>query len=725
MKPLSRFARKTLVNLIFALVTIYIFLATSLGPKIVVFGVNKLSRNFTIASSSGTFITEASFQGIKGLGNNFNLARVSFLLDIPGLLRQAKLNFHYISLSGLQFTSRDVKPRAGAHKSGLNWLPVTVKNIFINEARLDSLYLKQAIANFILSKTNLDVNVHSASGSFDGLNFTTNLGLSFGINDGLQIKPCYLKYGTDTLRYSNGIASLAGDKSSIQLNTSSGLDDWDIKLDLKLASISTSLQQIQINLIKRQEQINCLAIVYSKLKRPIIANLALPISNNLRTFSSMPVTGEIRLIDEPIATFFPGNVVTGSGTLQSITRVSGVLSDLNFTTNVVANDASLCLRGIETALSFQQLSAKSNQNGDFSIQGSGSADSGTFHLRGMINPFLPNKPNKFIIKGRDLVFITSNNSSFTLNPDLTFAFANDFKQMNIDGNAVLSKADVDIRERSFGPKISEDVVLVDRIEPKVKSNFRIKPNLALDIQDNCKFNGFGFTSMFHGKVNVNSDDNNALRANGKILLRDGVYWLPGKKLKITRGDITYPPGRLLQDPIVNAELIMPDAEKQRGSLATRQGFLLTGRLMQPKIVFNNSTDAKALGIVENAVGQSLQAIGQFALLMNPKSNFLLNNLEKLNFNEIGIKRENSDTHEFSTIGIKDDAANLDDKLVFVVGKNITSRLYAQYMRNLANKQDKLRLSYSLSKHFDFGLEAGFGEEGNTSGADILFSYEKN
>ena len=123
-------------------------------------------------------------------------------------------------------------------------------------------------------------------------------------------------------------------------------------------------------------------------------------------------------------------------------------------------------------------------------------------------------------------------------------------------------------------------------------------------------------------------------------------------------------------------------------------------------------------ISESGLANSKDGVLSQAMLSG--SSVISNNLlhDKLKISELGIAAHNNSDIEF--FDDPKDKASLKHKDV-VVGRPLGNRLYLQYLHNLGEVNNRVRLKYSLNKTWDIGLESG--TQGN--GVDLSFHIERD
>jgi translocation and assembly module TamB len=205
---------------------------------------------------------------------------------------------------------------------------------------------------------------------------------------------------------------------------------------------------------------------------------------------------------------------------------------------------------------------------------------------------------------------------------------------------------------------------------------------------------------------------------GRLTIVKGKYLLPGGNGVVSRGHLFYPPGTLLNNPVLDIRV----AQKKASQFGKSEdlGIYVQGTLLKPTYnLFSsnhlgNSEIMNKMGLGSSETSgnnnNNNQLLSQTALLVGGGANPLVENIQ----NRLGLEEFGVQTQEkyFSTQEGND--------TMLVVGKSLTDRVYVQFIQGMLMPFSALRIKYFLSKYFAVGAETS--TEGQ--GVDLYFSKEQ-
>ncbi len=218
-------------------------------------------------------------------------------------------------------------------------------------------------------------------------------------------------------------------------------------------------------------------------------------------------------------------------------------------------------------------------------------------------------------------------------------------------------------------------------------------------------------------------------AKGQINLVNGKYRAYGKTFDIDYGQIVFAGGPI-NDPLLDIRAqrkIEPTSTlvsaKTQSTIIV--GVKLIGNLKSPKLEFYSiptmsDTDIMAYLVVgrpQSEMNQAqgelmLQAVSQLVSVMgNQRDDVQFNLAEKLKLDQFGFSKKAQGTSSANHNPLED--------TVFVLGKQLSERLYLHYSLGIVDSANNFGLRYMLGKNLT--LEASTGTQG--SSADVLLSFE--
>jgi len=359
------------------------------------------------------------------------------------------------------------------------------------------------------------------------------------------------------------------------------------------------------------------------------------------------------------------------------------------------------LLGVEATLSyfkgeFPALGLTFEQGkGNFTAQPDGSAKitaqansgKGTLYVDGGLSWFGDAQPLQLHIHGENVLLSNTSELRVVANPNLDFTLAG--TTMQLKGEVLVPEADIDLERLDRGTSVSEDVVVLDPVDPEETASSPLDMDLTVSLGDNVKMAGFGLKGALTGKMQVWAKPGREMTANGGLEV-SGRYKAYGQDLTITRGQLTwnYNP---VSDPRINLR-----AERRIGDVTA--GIDVTGRAMQPRAqVWSDPSMSQSEALGYLVLGRSLtgatsdqtQQVNAASAALSAGSGLLASQLgAKLGLDDAGVSQ--SRALGGSVLG---------------VGKFISPKLYVGYGVSLVGSGSVLTLKYLLSRGFDIEVES--------------------
>lgn len=98
------------------------------------------------------------------------------------------------------------------------------------------------------------------------------------------------------------------------------------------------------------------------------------------------------------------------------------------------------------------------------------------------------------------------------NPNLDFTLAG--TAMQLRGSVHVPEADLDLERLDRGTSVSEDVVVLDPVDPEETPTSPLDMDLTVSLGDKVKMSGFGLKGALGGKMQVWSRPGREMTANG-------------------------------------------------------------------------------------------------------------------------------------------------------------------------------------------------------------------
>jgi translocation and assembly module TamB len=327
-------------------------------------------------------------------------------------------------------------------------------------------------------------------------------------------------------------------------------------------------------------------------------------------------------------------------------------------------------------------------DGSARIAGSLRSGEGTLNIDGTLGWQGDDTPLVLNLRGSNVLASDTRDLRAVANPELTVRYA--AKQpLNVTGKVTIPSARIDLERLDQGVSVSEDVVVLDPVDPDDTGASPLELDLTLAIGDDVKLNGFGLDGKLGGQMRVRSKPGREMTASGALNI-EGRYTAYGQKLQITRGNLNWNNGPV-SDPILDVR-----AEREVG--AVKAGVDISGRVSSPQVnVWSDPASSQSEALAYLALGRPLSsASGDENKQLNAAS-AALSAGGGLLASQLGAK-----------IGL-DDAGVMESRAlggsVLGVGKYLSPRLYVGYGVSLLGTGQVLTLKYLLRKGFDIEIES--------------------
>lgn len=419
------------------------------------------------------------------------------------------------------------------------------------------------------------------------------------------------------------------------------------------------------------------------------------------------------------------------GTLNLDLSFSGPLSHLEWQGKIALQDALLRMPTFSSQATLQQLNLQLLKHEHFTLSGTGTCGKGHFSIEGK-GKTLPAPTLQLHLTGNDLLISDSYEYHIIATPDLHLSIENG--KSHLEGRIFIPTAEIKSLRNPNRSAQSEDVIIVSSQVPKPQSALIPPPlkhtssHLEIVLGDDIAYKTPSFSSKVQGSLSIKQPSGQPPMANGKLTLEKGKYRAYGKKFDIPHGVILFTGGPLV-DPILDIR-----AQRKINTIADFNhsainepivaGIQISGHVKTPKITFYSQpsmpdTDIIAYLVVgqpQSKINQAqapllFEAASQLTRIMGTRRKDVQFNLaEQLKLDQIGLAKRSS--------SVISDRNPLEDT-VFILGKQLSDKLYLHYSVGLLDSVNNVGLRYFIGKNVM--LEASTGTQ--NSSADVLFSFE--
>ena len=338
----------------------------------------------------------------------------------------------------------------------------------------------------------------------------------------------------------------------------------------------------------------------------------------------------------------------------------------------------------------------SEGSGTFSAQPDGSAriaatlntgGEGALRVDGGLSWFGDAQPLQLHIGGDKVLMANTSELRVVANPDLDFTLAG--TAMELRGSVHVPEATLDLERLDRGTSASDDVVVLDPVDPAESRTSPLDMDLAVSLGDKVKMSGFGLKGALTGKMQVRARPGREMTANGGLEV-SGRYKAYGQDLTITDGQLLWNHS-VVSDPRINIRA-------QRGIGEVTAGIHVTGRAQQPRVdVWSDPAMSQSEALSYLVLGRSLSMASSDQAQQVNAASAALSAGSGLIAAQLGAK-----------LGLDDAGVSQSRALggaVLGVGKFITPKLYVGYGVSLIGSGSVLTLKYLLRRGFDIEVES--------------------
>jgi len=419
-------------------------------------------------------------------------------------------------------------------------------------------------------------------------------------------------------------------------------------------------------------------------------------------------------------TFIP-HIAKLKASLAANGEVRGTLKNPSLHFLAKAEKASFFMPKLQTQVHDLKLVLNGDIPGTLTWNGIGTLNKGQFYITGTSETKKPFQTS-LSLEGKALQIYNTPNIQIIATPMLTLHFVNN--ALYVQGTVHIPSASIELQNEVKRTALSKDIIYIGaKTEDTTPSTFRIIPNLYLILEKEVHFKGYGLDGFVSGKLEIDERPDGLLSGTGRLIIKDGKYRLQGSTRYIHRGRLLFPPGTLLNDPILDIFISQKRAEEfQEGA---EMDLTVQGTLQKPMVELYTSANSRNAEILSklNTTGSENSNPKQNQFFSNPT--FLLGGganpfLDRLQTN-LGIEEFSFESKESKEPQTSIFTQGGTDTLL-VVGKSLSKQLYLQYLQFVAKPVTTIRLKYYLTPRITASVETGTEED---IGGDLTFSLEKD
>jgi translocation and assembly module TamB len=329
-------------------------------------------------------------------------------------------------------------------------------------------------------------------------------------------------------------------------------------------------------------------------------------------------------------------------------------------------------------------------DGTARITGKIDSGDGTLNIDGSLGWNGNDTPLVLNVKGANVLAADTRELRAVVNPDVVVRYAAG-QPLDISGTVVVPSATIDLERLDRGAKVSDDVVILDPVDPEEAQGLAtpLALDLTLELGEDVVLNGFGLDGTLDGSLNVRQVPGRAMVASGELDV-GGEYRAYGQELEITRGRLVWQ-GSPIADPLLDVS-----AKREVGDVVA--GITVTGRASRPQAdVWTDPATDQSQALAYLALGRPLATANGDESRQLDAASAALSAGGSLIASQLGAR-----------LGL-DDAGVIDSRTlggsVLGVGKYLSPKLYVGYGVSLLGTGQVLTLKYLLRAGFDIEIES--------------------
>ena len=403
-----------------------------------------------------------------------------------------------------------------------------------------------------------------------------------------------------------------------------------------------------------------------------------------------PLSGEVKVDTDELTwmELFSPDIVEPTGKLDADLRLAGTRAAPVIGGEGRLRDFATELPALGIALREGDVRMDAKPDGNARIVGSVRSGDGTLAIDGTLGWQAQDTPLVLNLRGNNVLIAETRQLRAVANPDVTVRYRAG-QPLQVGGSVTVAVADINLERLDEGVSASDDVVVLDPVDPKRSTPNTLDLDLALVMGDDVHINGFGLAGTLGGSLRVRALPRREMRGTGALEV-DGRYRAYGQNLQVTRGRLVWS-NTPVGDPLLDVR-----AERVVGEVTA--GIRVEGRASAPRAsVYSNPARSDSEALAYLTLGRPLSSLTGDEARQLGAAKSALNAGTGLLAAELG-----------SRIGL-DDAGVVESRAlgseVLSVGKYLSPKLYVGYGVSLLGTGQVMMLKYLLRKGFDIQIES--------------------
>ena len=403
-----------------------------------------------------------------------------------------------------------------------------------------------------------------------------------------------------------------------------------------------------------------------------------------------PLSGEVKVNTDELTwmELFSPDIVEPTGKLDADLHLAGTRAAPVVGGEGHLQDFATELPSLGIALGEGDLRMQAQADGNARITGSVHSGDGVLHVDGTLGWRNQDTPLVLNLHGENVLIAETRQLRAVANPDVVVRYRAG-APLQVIGTVAIPEADISLERLDEGVSASEDVIVLDPVDPKREAPGRLDLDLALVMGEDVGIKGFGLTGTLGGSLRVRAVPGREMRGQGALDVA-GRYTAYGQKLDITRGRLLWS-NTPVGDPILDVR-----AERVVGDVTA--GIKVEGRASAPRAtVYSDPAKSESEALSYLALGRPLDSLSGDEARQLGAAKSALNAGTGLIASELGSRLGLDDA------GVTESRALGSD--VLSVGKYLSPKLYVGYGVSLLGTGQVMMLKYLLRKGFDIQIES--------------------
>lgn len=402
-----------------------------------------------------------------------------------------------------------------------------------------------------------------------------------------------------------------------------------------------------------------------------------------------PLRGEVD-VDTRALTWlelFSPDIVEPEGRLEGRIALGGSRARPTLGGQARLSDFTAELPALALSLREGDVRLDAQADGSATIAGRVRSGEGTLRVDGTLGWLDDDTPLRLAVTGEDVLISDTRQLRAVVDPAVVVRWTAG-APIAVAGRVRIDSAMFDLERLDAGVSASEDVVVLDPVDPERGAATPLDLDLALDMGEDVRLHGFGLDGSVGGSVRMRARPGRETVATGSLDVA-GRYRAYGQNLRITRGRLLWS-NTAFADPLLDVR-----AEREVGNITA--GIDVRGRASAPEAtVWSDPATSESEALAYLALGRPLSTASadenrrlSAATAALSAGNLLASQLgAKIGLDDAGVS-------ESRALG----------GTVVGIGKYLSPRLYVGYGVSLLGTGQVLTLKYLLRKGFDIEIES--------------------